>query len=549
MVTRATPAKKAAAKKTVAKKATAKKAPARNRAPAAREAHYSAQAGKAKLGGQYDPSVVERGAAVPELMEPRPTRTSRYPISNEQFNSLKQAAPRSKLAASTAMRSKDGPTRATSRASRSALAPSAAPVALNQFAGISATGWLPPDCTMAAGPNHVLVSVNSSIALYTKAGAAVWQKTLTVWFGALASGLTVFDPKLLYDQHTNRWVVLAVAVSAPNKPKASAHLLSISKTADPNGAWFNYKLDAMKDGATATNNWADYPALGVDNQALYITSNMFQFGGGFKYVKVRVVPKTGPYAGGAAPFFDFTNLKNADNTLAFTIQPCHTFGAPQLEYLVNTLFPSGNALTVWRIANGGSAAPTLTRTQVAVSPYSLAPDADQPGGVQALNTGDVRVLHAVFRGDSIWCAFTTAHNWGGANNRASIQWCQIRAATPAVVQQGVFGAAAAHYFYPAPCPDNNGNLVMVFSRSGKTEFGSIGYTGRKSTDALGSLQPSTVLKAGVAPYVGLDGNGRNRWGDYAGVCADPANSPQIWFYSVYASALNTWGSWVGSATA
>ncbi len=541
MVTRTTPAKKAAATKT-----PAKKAPARQRAAAGREASYSPHAGRTKLGGEYDPSVVERGAAAPEMMEPRPTRTSRYPISNEQFNSLKQAAPRSKLAASTAMRSKDGPARAASRASRSALAPSAAPVAMNQFAGISATGWLPPDCTMAAGPNHVLVSVNSSIALYTKAGAAVWQKTLTVWFGALASGLTVFDPKLLFDQHTNRWVVLAVAVR--NSPKASAHLVSISKTSDPNAGWFNYKLDAMKDGATLTNNWADYPALGVDNQALYITSNMFQFAGGFKYVKVRVIPKAGPYAGGAAPFFDFTNLKNADNTLAFTVQPCHTFGAPQLEYLVNSAFPSGNYLSVWRIANGGTA-PTLTRTQVTVSPYSLAPDAEQPGGVQALNTGDVRVLHAVFRGDSIWCAFTTAHNWGGANNRASIQWCQIRAATPAVVQQGVFGAAAAHYFYPAPCPDNNGNMIMVFSRSGKTEFGTIGYTGRRSTDALGALQPSTVLKAGVASYVALDGSGRNRWGDYAGVAGDPVNGPQIWFYSVFVSAANTWGTWVGSAKA
>ena len=57
-------------------------------------------------------------------------------------------------------------------------------------------------------------------------------------------------------------------------------------------------------------------------------------------------PPVGPYSGGPAPFFDFVNLKNADNSVAFTIQPCHTFGAPQVEYLVNSKFTSGNVLTV-----------------------------------------------------------------------------------------------------------------------------------------------------------------------------------------------------------
>jgi hypothetical protein len=331
-----------------------------------------------------------------------------------------------------------------------------------------------------------------------------------------------------------------------SNPNVSLHLVSISSTSNPMGAWRNYTFDANKNGTASTNNWADFPAIGVDNQALYITSNMFAFGGGFQHAKIRVIPKTGPYSGGPAPYFDFSGLKNADDSMAFTIQPCHTYGAPQVEYLVNSGFPSANFLTVWQIVNGG-VAPVLTRKQVAVSPYSLAPNAEQPGGATQLNTGDVRVLHAVFRGDSIWTSFTTAHSWGAGQNRASIQWCQIRAATPVVVQQGVYGAAAAHYFYPAICPDGNGNVTMVFSRSGTAEFGSVAYTGRRAVDPLGTLQGSTVLKAGTAKYVGADSGGRNRWGDYNGVASDPVNSRVVWFYSMYASAINTWSTWVGSA--
>lgn len=428
----------------------------------------------------------------------------------------------------------------------SGLQPSAAPVPAGNFAGIAATGWLPPDCTMAVGPSHVLESVNSSVAVYTKAGAvALQQRTLTQWFANVAQGMTIFDPKALYDQHDNRWVLLAVAIQ--NQPKKSLYLLSISDTSNPLGPWKNFALDAMKDGTTGTTNWADFPALGVDNKALYITSNQFAFGGNFQYAKIRVVPKAGPYSGGPVKFFDFVKMKNADGSLAFTVQPCHTFGAPQGEYLVNTRFPSGNTITLWRITNPTAPTPTLSRQQVTVSPYTLAPNADQKGGAPPLNTGDVRILHAVCRGGSVWTAFTTAHNWGGASNTASIQWCEINPVGPSAVQQGVYGARGSHYFFPALCPDNNGNAVMVFSRSGSTEFGSIYYTGRRSTDALGTLQVSALLKAGMAHYVGLDSGGRNRWGDYNGVAADPANTRLIWFCSEYASAPNTWATWVGSA--
>jgi hypothetical protein len=88
---------------------------------------------------------------------------------------------------------------------------------------------------------------------------------------------------------------------------------------------------------------------------------------------------------------------------------------------------------------------------------------------------------------------------------------------------------------------------MVFARCGTGEFGSILYTGRLATDPPGTLQPSAMLKAGVAHYAALDGSGRNRWGDYNGVAADPANPRLIWFYSEYASAVNTWGTWIGSS--
>jgi hypothetical protein len=509
------------------------------------------RAGRAAAGRSMSPSESSRAAAVEaliELNEPRPYRT-RYPIPEAEFVRVKQRARTAKVARRTVPHAADSGRKtelavapAASRAFEAAMEPAAAPVSSVNFAGIPATGWIPPDCTMAVGPNHILLSVNSSLAIYSKTGGpALLQRTLTQWFSNAVQDLTIFDPKALFDQHAGRWVLLAVAFR--QNPNRSVFLLSVSAGSDPLGSWRNYVFDAMVDGTTATNNWADYPGLGVDAQALYVTANMFAFGGNFQYAKIRVIPKAGPYSGGPAPFFDFVRMRNPDNTMAFTIQPCHTFGAPMVEYLVNSRFPSGSALTLWRITN--PVAPTLTRADVPIGAYSLPPNADQTGGPPELNTGDVRILHAVFRGDSVWAAFTTVRNWG-AGNRASIHWVQIRAASNSLVQQGIFGARDFHYFYPAACPDNNGNMTLVFSRSGTSQSGSIGFTGRRATDPAGQLQPSALLKTGVAHYQALDGGGRNRWGDYNGVAADPANPRVIWFYSEFASAVNTWATWVGS---
>jgi hypothetical protein len=506
-----------------------------------------------------DLSVAAAFDLVEQLDRPRPAKTS-YPIDLKRFEALEAQAIKIKIKAKKAteiVHDKGRKAELAASPGMMALAdaglvlePAAAPVALGNFQGIADTGWFPSDCTMAAGPQHVLVAVNASVAVYTKAGAAAQPaRTLSAWFGNVISGAKIFDPRALYDQHAGRWLLLAVAL--PSNPSAhqSYFLLSVSKTSDPLGGWWNYKLDAMKDGTTATDNWADYPSLGVDNQAVYISANMFKFGGSFLYAKVRVLNKAPLLTGGTATWFDFTKLKNADNSMAFTVQPCHTFGAPQVEFLVNSYFTGAateNKLTLWSLTNP-TGTPALTARTITTAPFGQPPQADQRGGGVGLNSGDVRILNAISRGGSVWCALTTVYNWNEAVNRAAAHWFQINATNGAILQQGVYGARGLHYFYPAVMPDTNGNMTMVFCRCGPNEYASIYYTGRRSSDPAGQLQASALLKAGLGNSQRIDGSGRNRWGDYAGIAVDPLDQRNIWFYSMFADAANKWGTWVGAA--
>jgi hypothetical protein len=502
----------------------------------------------------FAPAVDE----VAVLDRPRPA-TTRYPISLEAFAALEARAAKVKV------RAKPGATRVQDRADTRELAarvgmampagpeafapPAAAPATLGNFAGLTDTGWYPPDCTAAAGPEHVMVAVNASFAVYTKAGViARPPQTFATWFANVLTAAKIFDPKVIFDQHSNRWFLLTVALPSDPGRQESYFLLSVSQTADPLGRWWNYKLDAAKDGATPTNNWADYPGMGVDAQAVYLTANMFRFGGAFQYAKVRVLKKAPLLVGSAATWMDFTNLKNADGGAAFTVQPCHTFGAPQVEYLVNSYFTGAateNRLTLWSLT-GPPTAPALTGRTIATAAYGQPPAAGQPGVGAGLNAGDVRVLNAVFRGGSVWCGLTTFHNWGESVNRAAVHWFQINPTSGAPVQQGIYGARGRHYFYPGVMPDANGNMSLVFCRSGTTEYASIYVAGRAAADSLGQLQPSALLKAGSGNSQRIDGSGRNRWGDYAGAAADPADGRIVWVYSMYAETGNKWATWAAA---
>lgn len=168
---------------------------------------------------------------------------------------------------------------------------------------------------------------------------------------------------------------------------------------------------------------------------------------------------------------------------------------------------------------------------------ALVGHATQRGVTDTLDSGDVRVLNAAFRSGSVWCSLTTAQNWGDGTNVCAVQWFEVKI-DGSVAQQGIFGAQGFNYFYPAIMPNQNGDALLVFSRSGGAEYPSLYVSTRKAADTAGKLGASTLLQAGAGPYVHYEGTppnpGRNRWGDYQAAALDPAGEITIWCYGGHA---------------
>jgi hypothetical protein len=417
----------------------------------------------------------------------------------------------------------------------------AAPALLASFAGIPAPSHTQPDCIITAGPTRVMVAVNSSVAIFTKTGQRRFQTSFFNWFASLKIDTTnLFDPRLLYDQYTGHFIFICDARRGDGK---SWYLFSVSKTSNPEGDWAFWALDMTLNSTERVNLWADFPRIGVDHDAIYLTGNMTDFFTfAYKYAKLRVLKKSEVYAFGNIGWHDFWNLKDASGALAFDITPAHSFGKALAERMVSTDLESGNTLTLWTVTDGGTDHPVVTPVSVPVSSYSIAPPAVQKGGGNATNVGTPNPVNVVYRNGSVFTAIDTSYNWGSGDVSA-IRYYRI-SKDGALQDEVTFGADGFYYFFPAVIPDARGNVYLVFNRSSVTQFIGIYYAGRKPTDPPGKFSKSTRLQSGLANYENAYvGSSLNRWGDYNGIARDPGGS--IWIYSQFPKSSADYATTIG----
>ena len=384
---------------------------------------------------------------------------------------------------------------------------------VNDFGGIGFDGVIPPNPTIAAGPEHLLALTNGTVAVLLKDGTAVAQSTLFDFFTPVVlPGDFMTDPRAIFDSG-RFWVTVA---SQRRNPFAAFFLLAVSQTSDPTGNWTFYALDAARDNDTPTNNFADLPSLGSDDNAIYLTANMFDSSDlSFRGAKIRVLRKQPLLDSKDAVFFDFSDLQNLGSHV-FHLQAAQSLGSAPAGFFVNTHFPTSCDLTLWRVTNPPGSAPFLSKVAIAVGgDCGTPPNASQPDTTQRIESGGPRIINAIWRNGSLWAAAAVAHDWGsGAVATARI--FQINTSAFPVVgvdQDFLYGSDGVHVFYPVVSVDPFGDLLLGFNQSSDTQYVSLGFGGQAASDARNTLSGAAVLKAGAASYVLLDYAGRNRWGD------------------------------------
>jgi hypothetical protein len=420
-----------------------------------------------------------------------------------------------------------------------------APVLETNFAGFFASNLAPPDPCMAVGPNHIILSVNTRFAIHDKNGALQFVTPYASFFSSVNRLPSVFDPKVVYDHLAGRWIVMILALG----DTASAYLIAVSDDANPNGTWYRYSSPAHVDGAVRTTNGADFPGIGFDGEAVYITSNQFAnfLEGGFVYSKIRIFKKSELYNNAVPPlsYSDIVRMRDpSDNEFSFTIKPVIPHTSFDGTFLVNTQGALGSYIELWRLTNP-TTAPVLThRASVLIGTYSAPPDAVQPLGAPLVETNNSTLQSEVhYRNGRLYFAFPQAHDFGGGTV-AAVRYLELDTAG-SINQNIIYGTDGENHFFPASVPLSSGNVAMVFSHASASSYPGARFVGNFPDDLTAG-----VLKAGDTTYFCNFCGTRNRWGDYGGIWPDPASPRRVWMYHEYARRPqpNTWGTWAGAIT-
>jgi hypothetical protein len=459
-----------------------------------------------------------------------------------------------------------------------------APLAPTVTAGFPALGddntAIPPDTNGAVGPLHLMTMLNTQTRIQDKAGGVI-STVSTEDFWTVGTGLTgnTFDPRILYDQSSGRWMA---SIDANAFLPTSKFFFAISATSDAAGAWTFYEFPADPGGTT----WADFDTLGVNGTWIAVNNAMFCIGApstcpgalsiGLVGSKMWVIDKATALAGGPLTVTVFpTGFANTCG-IAPTgpLQPALTFdpSEPTLHIADHgILFPGGVSYHRLSRITGTGSAPSWSPVPGSTfsCPSSSTPsglfavfaydvpqiDAAQAGTATRIDTLDVRLSQAVLRNGRLWYA----HSGGlpvGAIDRTAVFWYQVDpGAMPApILQGGVFdGGPDVHHWAPSISANANDDAFIAFSRSDATRFAEAVGTGRLGTDPPGTMTlPLTVLKAGEDIYEKNGGSDPVRWGDYSATLVDPVDDLTLWTIQEYAETHvgavtdpnnHRWGTW------
>jgi hypothetical protein len=456
-----------------------------------------------------------------------------------------------------------------------------------EYDGVGALGTrggVPSDSQIATSRSKNVHALNQQVAIFNKQNGNlqrkvqledIWQSVIPEPEGGFFYGFPfVFDPRARYDRNADRFVLCAVQYepgltaegeavtredveegvepgegeegegeeggeAAPEivRPPRGWFLVAVSDNSNPNGKWNVYRIPPEDETGIDNKGLVDYPTLGLDRDAVYLTQNFF----GTESFEVTMVTldKADLYAGREVTAHHFDNMNNPDEDapFTFTVQPAeqlYSGGSSGTFYMVNSGFVS-DALTLWKVTDP-TTDPSLSCFTVEVGPYSPPPTADQPNSTSNIDTLGTRLMNADYNDGSLWTAHTVAADWNGDGTPvAAIRWYEIDAASHELIQSGVYGEAGTSYFIPTVGTDGD-RTVICHNVSGPDTFPRMDVAGRTADFTPGEIEDSVVVQDGESKYNALP-DPVERWGDYNGVSVDPQTG-NFWTVSQYSPDIN-----------
>jgi len=400
---------------------------------------------------------------------------------------------------------------------------------------------IPPDVNGCVGPDHLMITLNTGVRIQDRIGNTLFNTSLGNWWNALPGNGGTFDPKIIYDPHNDRWIM--VTPSGSNSVDSKLYL-GVSQTSDPLGEWNMYWIDPDESNQT----WFDYPSIGFNKKWITISGNMF---GNDYYRTVFVFDKMAAYNG--EDNVDFTRFATSQG---FTLVPYITYdNEAEDQYLISTSNGNnGGYGYIQKFKLDGPLDDPQFQYEGAIGipePWENGAGyygnfLPQLGSSELINSVDSRMENVIYRNGKLWAVH---HVFLPVNNpqRTAVQWWCLDTDGNILERGRVDDPSNVFSFaFPTIAVNSKEDVFICFDVFSETQYASAGYAYKSHYDEENSMREYYQYKDGLSPYYKTFGGGRNRWGDYSNTCVDPANDLDFWTiqeYAEYSPNATKWGTW------
>jgi hypothetical protein len=393
------------------------------------------------------------------------------------------------------------------------------------YFGYSGDRFTPPDPQLAVGTTYVVEMVNTLANIYSKSGTFIRTIDLRTLFIAGADDLT--DPRVVFDPSSGQFFA-SISDITTNEVN-----VAVTSAGDPTGTWNVYAFTS----GTSTSYFADQPSLGVSSDKVVVAANMFDPASNFVGVEIFVLNRSQMMAGLDVNFTDFS----PDDTL-FSVYPVTNQGDTADEYLVSVDPTVSGSFTLFKVSGAWPGNITLDNVTVSISASSPPNGATQKGSSSIIDSGDGRVVSAIWYQGKVWFSFPdSAIPTGDTQHQDGFRLVEVNTANDAVLQDFDVNAARTSYFYPAMAIDGKGDFIVLFGFSSLTAYPGLMISAQSPTDPANSLQTPAVVINGTAAETS------GRYGDYFGAAVDPSNPQLVWGVGQYGTARG-WATYVFSSS-
>jgi hypothetical protein len=415
--------------------------------------------------------------------------------------------------------------------------PALSPVLGTNFGANVFAGLTPPDNSMAISNGGIIVTVvNTNLSYYDVTGSNLYSSSFADFFNDPELSGMLYDPAVLYDSGSDRFFMVVLHATSST---ASRVVVVFSKTNNPVDGWWYYKLTGNPLGDAS---WFDYPKIGVSNNEVYVTGNLFHDAGTYNQSVIYQITKSNGYSGSSLPWQYWYNVTNGP----FTMVPA-SYGlwgnyGPGVYLVSSAENGTSSKINLYDLTDDITGSPTINAYQADAN-FTMGGNALQSGTSVVLNTDDTRIMGAFYLNGIVHFTFHSDRSGGynGVNyNRLTVS---------SVSNWNInFGLEGYDYCYPSIASMGSGSgdksVLITFSRSGSAIFP---QTRVFYVDDAGTTSSSTLIKDGETYVDVYQGGGVTRWGDYTGICRKQnADPPEVWLSGSYGAnqsgerALNTW---------